>query len=118
MKELTSLKPLPTKEPVPNIHKASDFTTKSITQSTSKKEVEINLQNYIWKKYSFILFKTQGGACICVTKQLILIGTFSATQKMSNGVPQNPGELNKRVESLAKTLMNQGFWFVCLLYQS
>lgn len=30
---------------------------------------------------------------------------------MQNGVPQNPGELNKRVETLADNLKKQGFWF-------
>lgn len=29
---------------------------------------------------------------------------------MQNGVPQNPGELNKRVESLAANLIKQGNW--------
>ncbi len=53
--------------------------------------------------------KEQGGACIVKTKQLYLIGTFNAQAKMQNGVPQNPGELNKRVEGLAKNLMAQGY---------
>lgn len=29
---------------------------------------------------------------------------------MQNGVPQNPGELNKRVETLAADLMSKGYW--------
>lgn len=29
---------------------------------------------------------------------------------MENGVPQNPGELNKRVETLASNLKAQGYW--------
>jgi len=28
---------------------------------------------------------------------------------MQNGVPQNPGELNKRVETLADNLSKQGY---------
>jgi hypothetical protein len=43
-----------------------------------------------------------------VTKAFILIGTFSVEHKMQNGVPQNPGELNKRVETLAKDLKAKG----------
>lgn len=31
--------------------------------------------------------------------------------KMQNGVAQNPGELNKRVEALADNLKKQGNWF-------
>ena len=50
----------------------------------------------------------KGGACICVTKNFILIGTFNSEQKMQNGVPQNPGELNKRVETLAKAMLSKG----------
>jgi len=30
---------------------------------------------------------------------------------MSNGVHQNPGELNKRVETLAASIIKQGSWF-------
>jgi hypothetical protein len=30
---------------------------------------------------------------------------------MQNGVAQNPGELNKRVEALADNLKKQGSWF-------
>jgi hypothetical protein len=29
---------------------------------------------------------------------------------MANKVPQNPGELNKRVETLAANLTKQGYW--------
>lgn len=53
--------------------------------------------------------KEQGGACIVKTKQLYIIGTFNAQAKMQNGVPQNPGELNKRVETLANQLKSQGY---------
>lgn len=49
-----------------------------------------------------------GGACVCTTKNFIIIGTFNTQIKMSNEVPQNPGELNKRVEALAKNLIKQG----------
>jgi len=44
-----------------------------------------------------------------VTKTYIIIGTFNVEAKMQNGVTQNPGELNKRVEGLAKTLIAQGY---------
>lgn len=54
------------------------------------------------------LKKEKGGACVCVTKNFILIGTFNGNQKMQNGVAQNPGELNKRVETLAKDLFSKG----------
>lgn len=43
------------------------------------------------------------------TKNYYLIGTFNVQNKMQNGVPQNPGELNKRVETLAKQLKGQGY---------
>jgi len=52
--------------------------------------------------------KSKGGACIVKTKNFYLIGTFNAELKMANGVNQNPGELNKRVEELGKSLINQG----------
>ena len=52
----------------------------------------------------FYLKKDKGGACIAVTKNYIVIGTFNTALKMENGVPQNPGELNKRVETLADNL--------------
>lgn len=51
----------------------------------------------------------KGGACIAVTNKLILIGTFNTEQKMSNGVHQNPGELNKQVEAAAKYLKDNGY---------
>jgi hypothetical protein len=38
-----------------------------------------------------------------------VIGTFNTAIKMQNGVPQNPGELNKRVEGLAADLKSKGF---------
>jgi len=53
--------------------------------------------------------KEKGGACICLTKNFILIGTFNTAIKMQNGVAQNPGELNKRVETLAADLIKQGY---------
>jgi hypothetical protein len=43
------------------------------------------------------------------TNKLIIIGTFNSDIKMQNGVPQNPGELNKRVETLADNLKKQGY---------
>ena len=51
------------------------------------------------------LIQEKGGACIAITKSFILIGTFNTEKKMSNGVPQGPGEANKRVELLAKELL-------------
>ena len=36
---------------------------------------------------------------------------------MQNGVPQNPGELNKRVEELAKTFMKSANWSNVKSYQ-
>jgi hypothetical protein len=53
------------------------------------------------------LKKEHGGACICITYNYILIGTFNVNSKMQNGVAQNPGELNKRVEGLAKDLISK-----------
>jgi len=44
-----------------------------------------------------------------VTKTFIIIGSFNTAMKMQNGVPQNPGELNKRVEDLAKDLASKGY---------
>eukprot|EP00919_Chromeraceae_sp_WS-2016_P058833 GHVR01139809.1.p1 GENE.GHVR01139809.1~~GHVR01139809.1.p1 ORF type:complete len:120 (+),score=0.01 GHVR01139809.1:150-509(+) len=69
-------------------------------------------QKYYTVRYdsdSQILYlkKEKGGACICKTKNFILLGTFSTDLKMQNGVPQNPGELNKRVEMLAKDLISK-----------
>ena len=57
----------------------------------------------------FYLKKEKGGACIAITKSFILIGTFNTEKKMSNGVPQGPGEANKRVELLAKDLISKGY---------
>lgn len=51
--------------------------------------------------------KEQGGACIVETKNYYIIGTFNAQHKMQNGVPQNPGELNKRIETLAADLKSK-----------
>jgi hypothetical protein len=42
-----------------------------------------------------------------MTNHFILIGTFNINYKMQNGVAQNPGELNKRVEGLAKDLISK-----------
>lgn len=53
--------------------------------------------------------KENGGACIVKTSKLILIGTFNIQNKMANNVPQNPGELNKRIESLAANLRKSGY---------
>lgn len=50
----------------------------------------------------------KGGACVCTTKNFIIIGSWNSEKKMSNGVAQNPGELNKRVESLAKDMISKG----------
>ena len=46
---------------------------------------------------------------MCVTNKLVLIGTFNAKLKMQNGVPQNPGELNKRVEALGQNMIKSGY---------
>ncbi len=46
---------------------------------------------------------------MCVTNKLVLIGTFNAQLKMQNGVPQNPGELNKRVEALGQNMIKSGY---------
>lgn len=35
---------------------------------------------------------------------------------MANNVPQNPGELNKRVETLAKDLVSKGYWSLTYVY--
>lgn len=65
------------------------------------------------------LIQEKGGACIAITKSFILIGTFNTEKKMSNGVPQGPGEANKRVELLAKDLISKGYWlFASMNYQS
>ena len=50
-----------------------------------------------------------GGACVATTVNYYIIGTFNIQNKMENGVPQNPGELNKRVESLAADLKSKGY---------
>jgi hypothetical protein len=59
------------------------------------------------EKKTLYLKKEHGGACVCMTKNFILIGTFNTNYKMQNGVNQNPGELNKRVEGLAKDLISK-----------
>ena len=56
-----------------------------------------------------MITQEHGGGCIASTKNFFIIGTFNAQNKMQNGVPQNPGELNKRVEELAKSLIKQGY---------
>lgn len=35
---------------------------------------------------------------------------------MANNVPQNPGELNKRVETLAQDLVSKGYWSPTYVY--
>lgn len=46
---------------------------------------------------------------MATTKNYFIIGTFNIQNNLENGVPQNPGELNKRVESLAENLKKQGY---------
>lgn len=55
------------------------------------------------------MIQEHGGACVATTKNYFIIGTFNIQNKMENGVPQNPGELNKRVEGLAENLIKQGY---------
>ena len=55
-----------------------------------------------------MLTQDQGGACIAKTKSYYVIGTWSAKCKMENGVAQNPGTLNGRVETLANDLVEKG----------
>lgn len=57
-----------------------------------------------------MITQEHGGACVATTKNYYIIGTFNIQNKMQNGVPQNPGELNKRVETLADNLKKQGYW--------
>lgn len=64
----------------------------------------------LFKEGTYLLSQESGGACVASTKNYFLIGTFNIQNKMENGVAQNPGELNKRVESLADNLKKQGYW--------
>ena len=66
------------------------------------------LSNYDADQSHCYFKKSKGGACVCQTKKFILIGTWNSEMKMQNGVAQNPGELNKRVEALADNLKKQG----------
>lgn len=43
------------------------------------------------------------------TNQFILIGTFNEELTDTNSKNQNPGDLNARVETLAKDLTGKGF---------
>ena len=82
----------------------------------SKAGIRLYNQKYYLVRFSddnnvklFYLKKEHGGACVCVTNKLVLIGTFNAQLKMQNGVPQNPGELNKRVEALGQNMIKSGY---------
>jgi hypothetical protein len=65
-------------------------------------------QSVVSEESNGFVTSEKGGACVCVTKNFIFIGTFSTDHKMQNGVAQNPGELNKRVETLAKDMISKG----------
>nr|P23412.1 RecName: Full=Profilin [Tetrahymena pyriformis]BAA00694.1 profilin [Tetrahymena pyriformis] len=76
--------------------------------------IRIMNQKYYTVKYDadsqvWYLKKDHGGACIAITNQALVIGTFDITKKQQNGVAQNPGQVNKVVESLAATLKQAGY---------
>ena len=53
--------------------------------------------------------QNKGGACIVKTGKFILIGTFNEELSDTNKKNQNPGDLNTRVETLAKDLTGKGY---------
>lgn len=67
-------------------------------------------RNPLPQESSCFFIQEHGGACIAKTKTFYIIGTFNTELAMANKVPQNPGELNKRVETLAANLTKQGYW--------
>ncbi|KAL4509194.1 hypothetical protein ABPG72_018125 [Tetrahymena utriculariae] len=58
---------------------------------------------------TWYLKKDQGGACIAITKQALVIGTFKNDIKMTNGQPQNPGAVNAACEKLAESLKSANY---------
>ncbi len=50
-----------------------------------------------------------GGACLCRTKNAVLIGVWDKNAVMSNNQPQNAGDANDLVEKVAKFLKEQGY---------
>jgi len=73
-------------------------------------------------KYQVVMFdkdtdtaylkKEGGGACAVRTNKVIVFGTWNQSINFSKDgktVPQNPGDLNKAVEALAKMLKDAGY---------
>nr|AGE89784.1 profilin [Cryptocaryon irritans] len=65
--------------------------------------------NFDGERRTWYLKKEKGGACICITGKAIVFATFCTDLKMANQVSQNAGECNKRVETLASSLLQAGY---------
>ena len=55
------------------------------------------------------LNKTGGGACICRTRNAIIVGIWEKAEMMTNNMTQNNGDCGMRVEIVAKTLKDFGY---------
>jgi profilin len=76
--------------------------------------VRINGEKYQTVRFdadtkTWYLKKNKGGACICVTNQTILFGSWHSDLKTTAGVPQGAGSCNARVEALAKLLRDANY---------
>ena len=41
--------------------------------------------------------QSKGGACVALSKNFVLVGTWNSDLQMQTGKPQNAGDLNGRV---------------------
>ena len=76
--------------------------------------VRINGEKYMTVRFdgdtkTWYLKKNKGGACICITNQTILFGSWHADHKNAKGAAQNAADCNGRVEGLAKLLRDAIF---------
>lgn len=60
--------------------------------------------NFDTDKNLWYLKKPKGGACIAISTQTIIFGSYSSDKKMINGASQTPGECNKYVENLREMI--------------
>eukprot|EP01016_Furgasonia_blochmanni_P034358 TRINITY_DN369_c0_g1_i12.p1 TRINITY_DN369_c0_g1~~TRINITY_DN369_c0_g1_i12.p1 ORF type:complete len:228 (-),score=88.80 TRINITY_DN369_c0_g1_i12:230-913(-) len=91
------------------------FNNKGIIKS-GPSGLRINGQRYYCVSFdaensTMYLKKEKGGACAVRTNKAIVFGSFSVEKKLATGAAQNPGETNKAVEALAKTLKDAGYQF-------
>ena len=58
---------------------------------------------------TYLSMQGGGGACICKTKNAVLIGVWDKNAVMSNNKPQNSGDCNDLVEKVAGLLKKEGY---------